>query len=68
MRLDIIVIRNLDAPLGDELTVSLKVPTTSIFHRSRFSNTDRKIYRAYAFWLGKGFSCSKLPTGTNTKG
>lgn len=47
MRLDIIVIRNLDAPLGDELTVSLKVPTTSIFHRSLFSNTDRKIYRAY---------------------
>lgn len=47
MRLDIIVIRNLDVPLGDELTVSLKVPTTSIFHRSRFSNTDRKIYRAY---------------------
>lgn len=47
MRLDIIVIHNFYVPLGDKLTVSLKIPTTSIFHRSRFSNTDRNIYRAY---------------------
>lgn len=45
--LEIIVFHNLSIPIGHLLTVSFKIPDTSIWHRSRFAVTNRKIYRAY---------------------
>lgn len=44
---DILIFANRNVCLDDGIRLSLKVTNTSWFSRSRYSNTNRKIYKAY---------------------
>lgn len=49
MSLDLVVYTNPNILLDTEIMVSFKVSSTSLFHRSKYSDINRKVFREYHF-------------------
>ena len=54
--IDVLIFANKYVAIDDGIVVSIKVTDTSWFHRSLFSDTNRKIYKAHEFFYNlKGY-------------
>ena len=54
--IDVLIFANKYVAIDDGIVVSMKVTDTSWFHRSLFSDTNRKIYKAHEFFYNlKGY-------------